>query len=108
MMHKSDVRQSEKTIVHVDAEIKEIVPIFLENRHKDIQSMVKALEQHDYEAVRILGHSMKGSGGGYGFDAISDIGRWLEQAAKDKDSYRIRELVSTLSEYLECVEIIYE
>ena len=44
--------------------------------------MSRGLEAGDYEGVRESGHQLKGAGSSYGFDAITDIGRSLEQAAK--------------------------
>ena len=100
--------RGEEIIVHVDAELEDIVPIFLENRHKDIGAILEALKQNDYESVQTLGHSMKGAGGGYGFDAITDIGQSLDQAAKATDSEEIRKLLGELSTYLDRVEVVYE
>jgi len=108
MMQHSDVKQGEKIIVQVDAELEDIIPVFLENRYKDIKSMLESLKQSDYESIQILGHNMKGAGGGYGFDAITDIGKSLEQAAKDKNSEKIRKLVGELSTHIERVEVVYE
>ena len=51
---------------------------------------------------------MKGAGGGYGFDAITDIGQSLEQAAKAPDPDEIRKLAGELSTYLDRVEVVYE
>lgn len=53
-----------------------------------------------------MGHSMKGSGGGYGFDAITAIGNSLELAAKEQDETAIRDMVGELSDYLKRVEIV--
>lgn len=97
-----------KILVRVDAEIKDLVPRFLENRRKDIQSMQAALERGDFETIRVLGHSMKGAGGGYGFDPISQIGRSLECFAKEADSGQIRKQMDDLSSYLDRVVIVYE
>ena len=108
MIQKGDAKQGEKTVVQVDAELEGIVPVFLENRYGDIKAMSVALEQSDYETIRILGHTMKGAGGGYGFNAITDMGQSLEQSAMNKDSEEIRKLVGKLSTYLEHVEVVYE
>lgn len=99
---------TQKIIVHVDAELEDLVPGFLENRQKDIKSMLEALNHGDYETIRILGHSMKGAGGGYGFDAITEIGASLEQFAKDKETEEIRKKINELSSYLERIEVRYE
>ncbi len=101
------MNNSEKIIITVDPDLEELIPSFLENRHKDIKSIQSALESGDYETIRILGHSMKGSGGGYGFDFISEIGEVIEQAAKDKNENEIVKSNSKLAGYLEQVEVVF-
>ncbi|MEK7845913.1 MAG: Hpt domain-containing protein [Nitrospinota bacterium] len=100
--------KNEKIIISIDADIKELMPGFLLNRQKDIKSIKEALEHNDYYNIQILGHSMKGSGSGYGLDTISDIGASLEKAAKERNSEDIKNLVNKLSEYLGQIKIIYE
>ena len=108
MGQQSALKQNGGIIVHVDPEIADLVPGFLDNRRKDTASIAEALTRGDFETVRILGHSMKGAGGSYGFDAITDIGKSLEQAAMAKDSDVIKKSVQELSTYLDCVEVVYE
>lgn len=108
MTQNSNMKQGEKIIVHVDAELEDLIPGFLENRHKDIKSMLEALEQGDYETIQVMSHRIKGAGGSYGFDAITDIGRSIEQAAKSRESEVIRKWVDQLSNYLQCVEVVYK
>ena len=53
-----------------------------------------------------LGHQMRGSGGMYGFQAITDIGAVLQQAAESADIDASRKWVGELSSYLDGVETI--
>ncbi len=101
-------KQDENSIVHIDAELEELTDDFLKNRKKDIKSLRKALDKDDYQNIRTLGHKMKGTGGAYGFDAVSDLGGSLEQAAEDRNSEEISKLIAELSAYLEQVKVIYE
>ena len=96
------------TIVRVDPELKDLIPGFLNNRRQDALTIRAALAQEDMETVRILGHSMKGCGGGYGFNALSQLGGILEQGAQNRDSEAITNAVDELQAYLEQVEIIYD
>ncbi len=100
--------KSEKIKIYVDSEIADIVPGFLDNREKDIKSIQDALLKEDYEIIQILGHSMKGSGAGYGFDAISDIGCVLEQEAENRNIEGIRRGIEELSIYLERIDVVYK
>ena len=99
-------RQNGKILVQVDPDLADLIPGFLANRRKDITAMQDALARGDFEAVRILGHSMKGSGGGYGFDAITEIGAALEQAAMTKHPGEAQKSLNDLSSYLDRVEVV--
>lgn len=98
----------EKIIVRVDSDLEDLIPGFVENRHKDIQSVAAALARNDFAAIAKIGHTMKGVGGGYGFDAITEIGRSIEQAAKDKNPDKITTSLNELSDYLGRIEIVFE
>ncbi len=95
-----------KIIVKVDPDLADLIPGFLGNRRKDIAEMRQALYRADFETIRVLGHSMKGAGGGYGFDAITDIGAVLEHAAKAKDPEEVRKTLCELASYLDRVEVV--
>lgn len=97
---------SEKITIRIDPDIADLIPGYIENRHKDIEAVRAALAQGDFETIRALGHGMKGSGGGYGFTKITGIGAEMEQAAKVSDSDTIKNLSNDLSEYLENIEIV--
>ncbi len=98
----------ERIFVRVDRELEDLIPGYLTKRRKDIPSIISFVDKGDYEEVRVLGYSMKGSGGGYGFEAISEIGARIEAAAKEKDEQTVRNLTDELSKYLERVEVMYE
>ncbi|MDP2854479.1 MAG: Hpt domain-containing protein [Smithellaceae bacterium] len=100
-------QQAGKIIAHVDSDLADLIPGYLANRKKDIAAISDALEKKDMDAVRIIGHSMKGSGGGYGFETITDIGMLMEKAAKENRDDDIRLQVKRLEDYLRHVEIIY-
>jgi HPt (histidine-containing phosphotransfer) domain-containing protein len=70
--------------------------------------MAEAITRGDFETVQILGHSMKGAGGSYGFDAITDIGRSLEQAAIAQDGGGIKKSLRDLFAYLDSIEVVYK
>ena len=94
--------------LRVDPSLASLVPGFLANRRSDITTIVAALEQGDYESVRILGHNMKGSGAGYGFNRITQIGASLEQAAGRRAPAEIRARVAELASYLDSLHVQYE
>jgi hypothetical protein len=67
--------------------------------------MLDALDRSDFKTVESLGHGMRGAGGSWGFDTITDLGAALEQAAGNADTDASRKCVGELSRYLDRVEI---
>lgn len=94
--------------VIVDSDLEDLIPMFMENRFKDIEEMKSCLLGMDIERIQFISHSLKGVGGGYGFDEITNIGRELEQSAKNSDQKLIKELIEKLEEYLKNVIITFE
>lgn len=96
-----------RIIVHIDPDLEGIVPGFLANRRRDLVTIEGCLKQGDLNTIRILGHRMKGDGGGYGFDQISTIGDELEQATLAQDLPSIEKQVAALTVFLNRVEVVY-
>jgi HPt (histidine-containing phosphotransfer) domain-containing protein len=85
-----------------------LIPDYLENRRKDIQAIQAAIRQSDFETIRTLGHRMKGSGGGYGFEAITRIGASLETAAKSQKMEEVRKHFLELVDFVQRVKVVFE
>ena len=82
----------------------ERTPAYLENCRRNVTQMHEALDRADFQAVTILGHNLRGSGGGFGFQGITDIGAGLEQAAGVSDVEVSRDWVGRLTSYLDEVD----
>lgn len=98
----------EKIVVHVDADLEDLIPGYLQNRRHDVESILQAADTGDFETIKILGHTMKGTGGGYGFDAITEMGHELETAAKEANIPAIRQQVAELLAYIQAVEVVFQ
>jgi HPt (histidine-containing phosphotransfer) domain-containing protein len=103
---RQESSRKDTILVRANPKFADLMPGFLHNRRQDVIAMLEALDRGDYETVKILGHGMKGAGGSYGFQAITDIGAALELAAERADSDASRKSVGELSNYLERVEIV--
>lgn len=88
---------------NLDERLHAILPAYLEGRRTDIRTVLAALEKGDYEHIRTVGHKLHGSGTGYGFPRLSDIGQRLERAAESGDRQNVREQVAELANYLDQV-----
>lgn len=98
----------DKIVVYIDKDLEDIVPMFLDSIAENITELNAAISENNFEFITRIGHNMKGSGGGYGFDKISMIGSLIEQAGKNKDKEPIPGFLSELSDYLKRVEIVYQ
>jgi HPt (histidine-containing phosphotransfer) domain-containing protein len=108
MVEVGSVDESRRIRVVVDEDIADLIPEYLERRYADVGAIRSAIEDGDFETVRILGHGMKGSGGGYGFDAITLIGAALEQAGIHADAVGAEASIDELADYLTRLEVSYE
>jgi PAS domain S-box-containing protein len=95
-------------LVRANPKLTDLIPGFLQNRRHDVIAMLVALDRGDFETVENLGHGMKGAGGSWGFQGITEIGAALEQAAEIADTVASRKWVGELSRYLDRVEIVYD
>jgi signal transduction histidine kinase/CheY-like chemotaxis protein len=93
------------TVIAVESWLKPVIPGYLEKRRKDVAKLRAAFEQGDYATVRMLGHQMAGSGAGYGFAAITEIGGALEESALSGDTTRMRDGIEKLEHYLSTVQV---
>ncbi len=98
---------TDRITLRIDPELEDIVPIFLVNRRKDLETLHTALTEQDFETISLLGHRMKGDGGGYGFDTITEIGGAMELAAARRDHPAIERHIAELEDFLARVTVVY-
>jgi HPt (histidine-containing phosphotransfer) domain-containing protein len=98
---------TEKLIIHVDRELEELMPLFMETRQRDMEGLAKGLAFNDFAALRVIGHGMKGSGGAFGFQLVTDIGDIIEASALKNDATTIEQQFTVLRDYLARVEVQY-
>ncbi len=81
---------------YVHPDIAHLVPQYVEFLNEELQDIKEAFENNEIETVRIKGHSLKGSGAGYGFEEITQTGGEIEQAAVDKDVKSLKNFIKRL------------
>jgi CheY-like chemotaxis protein len=77
------------------------VPAYLESCRQNVVDIRDALDRADFSAATVLGHNLRGSGGAFGFQHITDIGAGLELAAEDSDIKATRGWATELDRYLD-------
>jgi CheY-like chemotaxis protein/HPt (histidine-containing phosphotransfer) domain-containing protein len=76
-----DSRVDQPSAVYTN-QIRDRIPAYLQNCRQNVIAMLDALDRVDFETVTSLGHQMSGSGGMFGFQAITDIGAAIEGRPK--------------------------
>lgn len=94
--------------VSIDPELKDLAPGYVENRKKELPGLLALSSAGDLDALRKAGHTLAGSGGGYGFDRLSELGKELETLARAGDSPGAAACLARLKDYLENLHIVYE
>lgn len=94
--------------VKVAKDLEDLIPVFMKNRTKEVDSLRSALSASDFEQLRQLGHRMKGVGNSYGFAFVSTVGKRVEDAAKLSDTIALQACVDEYAEYLTRVKVVYE
>jgi signal transduction histidine kinase/DNA-binding NarL/FixJ family response regulator len=97
-----------RTVIQVQEDMADVVPGYLAKRRADFAVYTEALAKEDFVSIKNLAHRMKGTGTGYGFPVLTDLGGALEKAANEKDAARIRESLNRLGPYLDSIELKYQ
>jgi HPt (histidine-containing phosphotransfer) domain-containing protein len=98
---------SDRIRVEIMKDLEVLIPRYLERRYKEVEAFRTQLTAGDFEALRIGGHSLKGSGGGYGFAPLTQIGATIETAATAKDVAEIDAALVQYTDYISRVEVVY-
>ena len=94
--------------VTVAKDLEDLIPVFMRNRHKELDALKAALAAADFEQLRQLGHRMKGVGNSYGFAHVSTLGKFIEDGAGSGNRAGLEAHITEYGEYLSKVQISYE
>ena len=92
--------------VSVDPDLESLIPDFLQSIRDQIPHLTELLDNNNYADIQKIGHSLKGVGGGYGFQRITDLGAQIEQAALSSRHDGIEQGIADLKDYLSRVQIV--
>jgi len=94
--------------VKVARDLEDLIPVFMSNRKKELDTLRVALASADFEQLRQLGHRMKGVGNSYGFNHVSTLGKYIEDGARSGDRAGLEARIAEYADYLSKVQIAYE
>ena len=94
--------------VTVARDLEDLIPVFMSNRKKELDTLRLALASADFDQLRQLGHRMKGVGYSYGFDHVSTLGKHIEEGARSGDRAALEARIREYADYLAKVQIEFE
>jgi CheY-like chemotaxis protein len=97
----------ERIRIHAVEGLEDLIPGYLANCRKNLLTLADVVANADLDAARVIGHGMKGCGQGYGFAAITEIGREIEHAAAGLDAAGVSAQLVRLEDFLSRVDVIY-
>jgi PAS domain S-box-containing protein len=76
--------------------VAELIPGYLASKPKQIEEARACLAAKDFAPIQRFGHNLCGTGPGYGFPRIEQLGREIEKAAAECDETRIARQLEAL------------
>src|SRR5438105_10016356 len=86
--------------VTVARDLEDLIPGFMRNRNKELQTLKLALAAADFEQLRQLGHRMKGVGNSYGFAHVSVLGQEIEDGRSEEHTSELQSRVDLVCRLL--------
>jgi CheY-like chemotaxis protein len=91
--------------VEVQEFLRDLAASFLRRQRMGLFGAATALRGGDFAEVQTFAHNLKGCGRSYGFPRLTEMGREMESAAKDRDAESLRVQIAAMREYLMVLEI---
>ena len=83
-----------------DDEWAEMQEMYINHTFKELKSIRENINSTTFDSLRTFGHNIKGSGGMYGFNEITEMGATIESAAKDENMDQIKSNFDKLETFL--------
>jgi HPt (histidine-containing phosphotransfer) domain-containing protein len=93
--------------VQVEEGMEDLAPGYLEKRRAEVALYRAALSAGDFDSIRKIAHKMKGTGSGYGFPRLTELGGALEKSAIESDAAGVAQNLDQFAIYAERVRLEY-
>ena len=84
-----------------DEEWAEMQEMYINHTSKDLEKIKTQLNLDSIDSIRTFGHNIKGSGGMYGFNEVTELGLLIETAAKEGNLDSIKSNLEVLEDFLQ-------
>jgi len=89
-----------------DPSVLPLLPTFLVRCRERVATLERLLGSEDHASARAIAHDLAGSGGSFGLELLSSLGRSLETALQARDRRAADKVLDRLRRYLEEVRIL--
>jgi PAS domain S-box-containing protein len=86
-----------------DPDLADILNDFVNGLPKKLQLMREAHANQDFSTLQRLAHQSKGAGGGYGYPALTQVCRVLEEEAKKSDPEMLTIILNDLDQLIQAI-----
>lgn len=93
--------------ITVPEKLRPLIPKFLERTNAALAQLQAALAAGDARTLQDIGHRLRGTAGGFGFDQLGEFAKQLEEAAKAGNASAYPALVAAMSDHLARANIRY-
>ena len=83
-----------------DDEWAEMQEMYINHTSKELKNIKENLDSAAFDSLRTFGHNIKGSGGMYGFNEITNMGAKIESAAMNENLEDIKSHLDALEVFL--------
>tara|TARA_B100000575_G_C23083726_1_gene624467 strand:- start:311 stop:589 length:279 start_codon:yes stop_codon:yes gene_type:complete len=84
-----------------DEEWAEMQEMYISHTSKELEKIKTQLNLDSIDSIRTFGHNIKGSGGMYGFNEVTELGLLIETAAKEGNLDSIKSNLEVLEDFLQ-------
>lgn len=95
-------------MIRIDKDLEEIMPMFLDNRRKDLIQLSEALSIKDFKIIETIAHKLAGNAGSYGLSHLSELGTKLEVAAMQQKEDDMINLITEYQQFMNTLQITFE
>ena len=85
----------------IDPIVQSLLPNYIKSRRLEVFQLQRLLAANSFEKIRLIGHNLRGSGGLYGLNPISEIGQQIEEGALNCDQSTLHKAIQALQYFLE-------
>ena len=100
-----DLEQVLNNLGHDMELFREVATLFLEDSQQQLDALRAALQQNDAAQARLVAHSLKGAVSNFGAQEAYELARQLEEAARQGDLGRAKDLYEKLTS---SITVVYE